>query len=84
VRYPRIGLDEVVTAQPEIVLLPDEPYAFTQADADEIARLDIPAARNGQIVRVDGSLLTWHGTRVAYALRDLPPLLGTIHQQPNE
>jgi ABC-type Fe3+-hydroxamate transport system substrate-binding protein len=84
VRYPRIALDEVVAAQPEVVLLPDEPYAFTQADADEIARLDIPAARNGQILRVDGSLLTWHGTRVAYALRDLPPLLGTIHQQPDE
>jgi ABC-type Fe3+-hydroxamate transport system substrate-binding protein len=84
VRYPRIALDEVVAAQPEIVLLPDEPYAFTQADADEIARLDIPAAKNHQIHRVDGSLLTWHGTRIAYALRDLPPLLGTIHQQQNE
>jgi ABC-type Fe3+-hydroxamate transport system substrate-binding protein len=80
-RYPRITLDEVVAAQPEIVLLPDEPYAFTQADADEIARLDIPAARNGQIHLVDGSLLTWHGTRIAYALRDLPPLLGTAHPE---
>jgi ABC-type Fe3+-hydroxamate transport system substrate-binding protein len=84
VRYPRITLDEAVAAQPEIVLLPDEPYAFTQADADDMARLDIPAARNHQIHQVDGSLLTWHGTRIAYALRDLPPLLGTIHQQPNE
>ncbi len=75
-RYPRITLDEVVAAQPEIVLLPDEPYAFTQADADEIARLDIPAAGTGQIHLVDGSLLTWHGTRIAYALRDLPSLFG--------
>jgi ABC-type Fe3+-hydroxamate transport system substrate-binding protein len=81
VRYPRITLDEVAAAQPEIVLLPDEPYVFTQADADEIARLDIPAAKNGQIHLVDGSLLTWHGTRIAYALRDLPPLLGTVRQQ---
>jgi ABC-type Fe3+-hydroxamate transport system substrate-binding protein len=80
-RYPRITLEEVVAAQPEIVLLPDEPYVFTQADADEIARLDIPAARNGQIHLVDGSLLTWHGTRIAYALRDLPPLLGTAHPE---
>ncbi len=80
-RYPRITLEEVVAAQPEIVLLPDEPYVFTQADADEIARLDIPAARNGQIHLVDGSLLTWHGTRIAYALRDLPPLLGTARPE---
>lgn len=78
VRYPRITLDEVVAAQPDMVLLPDEPYMFTQADADEISRLDIPAAKNGQILLVDGSLLTWHGTRIAYALRDLPPLLGTV------
>jgi ABC-type Fe3+-hydroxamate transport system substrate-binding protein len=82
VRYPRITLDEVIAAQPDIVLLPDEPYVFGQADADEIARLDIPAARNGQIHLVDGSLLTWHGTRIAYALRDLPPLLGTVRPQP--
>jgi ABC-type Fe3+-hydroxamate transport system substrate-binding protein len=80
-RYPRIKLDEVVAAQPEIVLLPDEPFVFTQADADEIARLDIPAAKNGQIHLVDGSLLTWHGTRIAYALRDLPPLLGTVRPE---
>jgi ABC-type Fe3+-hydroxamate transport system substrate-binding protein len=77
VRYPRITLDEVVAAQPDIVLLPDEPFVFTQSDADEIARLDIPAAKNGRVHLVDGSLLTWHGTRIAYALRDLPPLLGT-------
>jgi len=81
VRYPRITLEEVVAAQPEMVLLPDEPYVFSQADADEIARLDIPAARNGQIYLVDGSLLTWHGTRIAYALRDLPLLLGTAPPQ---
>jgi ABC-type Fe3+-hydroxamate transport system substrate-binding protein len=80
-RYPRISMDEVIAAQPDIVLLPDEPYVFTQSDADEIAQLDIPAARNGQIHLVDGSLLTWHGTRIAYALRDLPPLLGTARQQ---
>ncbi len=80
-RYPRISLDEVVEAQPELVLLPDEPYAFAQSDANGLATLDIPAAKNGQIMLVDGSLLTWHGTRIAYALRDLPPLLGTVPTQ---
>src|SRR5262249_43166653 len=75
-RYPRITLEEVVAAQPDIVLLPDEPYKFTQTDVDEIAKLDIPAARNEQIHLVDGSLLTWHGTRIAYALHELPPLIG--------
>ena len=77
-RYPRVTLEEVAAAQPEIVLLPDEPYKFTQNDADEIAKLDIPASKNGQIHLVDGSLLTWHGTRIAYALHELPPLIGTV------
>ncbi len=76
VRYPRISLDEVVAAQPEIVLLPDEPYAFGEADAAEMARLDIPAASTNAIYLVDGSLLSWHGTRIAYALRELPPIFG--------
>jgi len=76
VRYPRISLEEVVAAQPDIVLLPDEPYAFGDADAAEIAGLDIPAAHTNSIYLVDGSLLTWHGTRIAYALRELPPIFG--------
>lgn len=77
-RYPRVTLEEVIALQPDLILLPDEPYAFTHADAVELAKLDVPAARNGQIKVVDGSLLTWHGTRIAYALNELPPLLGTI------
>jgi ABC-type Fe3+-hydroxamate transport system substrate-binding protein len=76
VRYPRVTLDEIVAAQPEVILLPDEPYFFTEADAAELSKLDIPAARTNEIHLVDGSVLTWHGTRLAYALRDLPPLFG--------
>ncbi|NDJ76591.1 MAG: ABC transporter substrate-binding protein [Chloroflexi bacterium] len=74
-RYPRITLDEVVAAQPEVVLLPDEPYEFGPADRDVFQVLDIPAAHSGRIHVIDGSLLTWHGTRVGFALRDLPELL---------
>lgn len=76
VRYPRITLDEVIAAQPDMILLPDEPKLFTEADVRELSKLDIPAARTGAIHLVDGSLLSWHGTRLAYALRDLPPLFG--------
>lgn len=77
-RYPRIMLDDVVAQQPEVVLLPDEPYHFSDADAATFAALDIPAAHSGRISAVDGSLLTWHGTRLGYALRDLPPLLAPL------
>jgi ABC-type Fe3+-hydroxamate transport system substrate-binding protein len=71
----QISLDELVEAQPEVVLLPTEPYPFSEEDADWFRSLDIPAAHSGRIHHIDGSLLTWHGTRMAYALRDLPPLL---------
>ncbi len=74
-RYPQITLDDVAAAQPEVILLPDEPYPFSHDDAAELFRLDLPAARFGRIYSIDGSLLMWHGTRAAYALRDLPLLL---------
>jgi ABC-type Fe3+-hydroxamate transport system substrate-binding protein len=74
-RYPRITLDEVAAAQPDMILLPSEPFPFTEEHIPLFARLDVPAARNGQIKLVDGSLLTWHGTRMAYAFDTLPALL---------
>jgi ABC-type hemin transport system substrate-binding protein len=75
-RYPRVTSAEVIAAQPEVVLLPSEPYAFTEADRDDLLALpDLPAARSGRVHLVDGSLLTWHGTRLARALQEIPPLL---------
>lgn len=74
-RYPRVTMGEVEAAQPDVILLPSEPYAFTEADIPEFAALDVPAARNERIMLVDGSYLTWHGTRIAYALATLPGLL---------
>ena len=76
-RYPRVPLAEVCAAQPEVILLPDEPFAF---DAQQQAQLaswlaETPAVRNGRLIHFDGSLITWHGTRLARALRDLPQLL---------
>lgn len=79
-RYPRVTVDEIVTAAPELILLPSEPYAF--GDDDE-ARLreslrETPAVRLGRVLSVDGSLLTWHGTRLARALAELPSLVQTV------
>ena len=74
-RYPRITLDDVVAAQPDVILLPSEPFAFDEAHVATFAALDIPAAHQSNIHLVDGSLLTWHGTRLAYALDEIPPLM---------
>lgn len=74
-RYPRVTLDEVVARQPDVVVLPDEPYAFTEADADIFRSLDIPAAMSGRIVFCDGKDLIWYGARSIEGLERLGRLV---------
>ncbi len=69
VRYPRVTLDEVVERAPEVVLLPDEPHPFTEADAAVFRALPIPAARSGRVHRVDGRDLSWYSPRMGLGIR---------------
>jgi ABC-type hemin transport system substrate-binding protein len=75
-RYPCVGLAEVIAAKPEVILLPDEPFHFDQADERLLreALAATPAVQANRIHRVDGRLMTWHGTRLGNALADLPAL----------
>jgi len=74
-RYPVFTLEQVEAAQPEIILLPDEPYPFSAEDLEDFYALDIPAAREDRIHLVDGKLLTWYGPRMASSLTQLAALL---------
>ena len=74
-RYPIVTLDEVEAAQPEIILLPDEPYPFSAEDLQEFYALNVPAAHEDRIHLVDGKLLTWYGPRMASSLTQLSALL---------
>ena len=74
-RYPKLDLDELVALAPEVVWLPDEPYAFGPADARELAALDLPAARAGRIHLIDGTWVSWYGPRIGLAIRSLGQLL---------
>jgi ABC-type hemin transport system substrate-binding protein len=74
-RYPVVSLEEVEELEPEIVLLPDEPYPFSSEDLAEFYALDVPAAREDRIHLVDGKLLTWYGPRMASSLAQLAALL---------
>ena len=73
-RYPKLSLDNLVAAAPDVVLLPDEPYVFGEADRQELMQLDIPAAHSGRIHLVAGSLLTWYGPQVKRAIDTIRPL----------
>lgn len=67
-RYPRVEAAELAAARPDVILLPSEPYAFAEADRQELLRLDCPAARQARIHLVEGELLSWYGPRIARAL----------------
>ena len=69
-RYPRITISEIVSADPAIIILPDEPFPFSQehhALFQEIWCNRLPEKQPG-IFPIDGSLITWHGTRLRRAL----------------
>lgn len=61
-RYPRITLEEVIARNPDVVLLPDEPHAFSAEDEQVFRALDKP------IVRVSGKDLFWYGAWTIDAL----------------
>jgi ABC-type Fe3+-hydroxamate transport system substrate-binding protein len=66
-RYPSIDLHSVLAMKPNIIFLPDEPFAFTAADAVELRS----ASEATVIGPFPGHLFTWHGTRTIQGLRFL-------------
>ncbi len=68
-RYPKVTMDEIVAAQPEVVLLPDEPFDFTEQDVRFFESLDIPAAKTKSIYLCSGKDLFWHG---AWSIEGIP------------
>jgi ABC-type Fe3+-hydroxamate transport system substrate-binding protein len=74
-RYPIVKNAEIVAAAPEVIVLPDEPYAFGPRDAAELAALDVPAARDARIHLIDGTMVSWYGPRIRRAIETLRPLL---------
>jgi ABC-type Fe3+-hydroxamate transport system substrate-binding protein len=75
-RYCTVSLEEVAAAQPEVILLPDEPYAFREKDRASLAPLrDTPAYRTDRLHFIDGKALSWYGPRTAPGLKYLRSLM---------
>ncbi len=72
-RYPRVPLEELRAAAPDLVVLPDEPYRFTADDGPE-AFPGLPCAL------VSGRHLTWYGPSLAEAPRVLGRALRAAHR----
>jgi len=75
VRYPRVTMDEVNARKPELVLLPDEPHPFSEADAEVFGQQPTPAASHNAIVRTGGKDLCWYGSRSVLGLPRLRKLI---------
>lgn len=60
-RYPRVTLDEVRARRPDLVVLPDEPYAFGTADLAAFAGWGV------EVAFVSGRHLTWYGPSLVEA-----------------
>jgi ABC-type Fe3+-hydroxamate transport system substrate-binding protein len=72
-RYPRATVDELRSAEPDLVVLPDEPYRFTADDGPE-AFAGLPC------VLVSGRHLTWYGPSLGEAPRVLGAALRAAHR----
>ncbi|MFF3840628.1 helical backbone metal receptor [Streptomyces sp. NPDC001930] len=72
-RYPRLPLDELRAAAPDLVVLPDEPYRFTRDDGPE-------AFPGTAAALVDGRHLTWYGPSLVEAPRVLARALRAAHR----
>lgn len=67
--YPRHSLEEALSREPDVVLLPDEPYAFGEAERHLFEKTQ--AYRHGAVRCVEGRWAAWYGTRMAVALAQL-------------
>jgi ABC-type Fe3+-hydroxamate transport system substrate-binding protein len=66
-RYPEVTLAAAASRHPQLVLLPDEPYAFAARHIPEVEQA-IPAAR---VRIIDGRDLFWWGIRTPAAVTRL-------------
>jgi ABC-type Fe3+-hydroxamate transport system substrate-binding protein len=62
--YPEVTLADVSARQPDVVLVPSEPYVFRDPHVAELGEL-------APVVRVDGQDLFWWGARTEGALHRL-------------
>lgn len=74
-RYPRIRREEIVERRPELILLPDEPHRFDEADADRFRALDFGTSPRPELVFTSGKDLFWSSTRLAPALDRLTKIV---------
>lgn len=73
-RYPAATLDELAAAAPQLILLPDEPFLFTERHAPRFRTL-------APVRLIDGKHLWWYGPRMPAAIRYLRGIASGLEMQ---
>ena len=74
-RYPQVTLDDLTGRGPELIVLPDEPYAFSPDDGPEV----FPGR---PVALVTGRSLTWYGPSLVTARALLSAQLAAARPRP--
>jgi ABC-type Fe3+-hydroxamate transport system substrate-binding protein len=76
-RYPRVTMEEALDRNPQVVVLPDEPYTFGDADVAEL-KAELPPGLSRRIMLISGRDLHWYGVRMIKGLPVLAERLGRL------
>ena len=76
-RYPATTLDEAIELRPDVVLLPDEPYEFSDKDVDEL-HIVLPPGLARRVLTVSGRDLHWYGVHMVSGLKSLAQRLARV------
>lgn len=80
-RYPRVSLEEAAAFRPELILLPEEPYPFTEEEAGEVSAAMETGGAEVRTLVVDGKALCWFGARTLMGLRYLRDLKKSLAEE---
>ncbi|HUY26855.1 MAG TPA: helical backbone metal receptor [Candidatus Binataceae bacterium] len=76
-RYPMTTLEAALDLRPDIVLLPDEPYEFSDRDVEEL-RTTLPPGLSRRVLIVSGRDLHWYGVHMVAGLKSLAARLSRV------
>ncbi|NQZ21164.1 MAG: cobalamin-binding protein [Colwellia sp.] len=69
--YPKISTENVIVAQPHLIVLPDEDSKNPQPVIDWYKWPEIPAVKNNKFINVDADLLHRFSTRMLSGIEDM-------------
>lgn len=70
-RYPTLKDDDIVSLNPQVILLSSEPYPFKEQHLKELQQL----CPHATIQLVDGELFSWYGSRLLHSAQYFKQLL---------